>query len=320
MSVIECVSAAGRKLRCVAIFKGQGLQTTWFPAEIPNWLYTTSENAWTSQEIGLEWLQRVFIPESTPQLNQHRMLLLDAHSSHINIEFLWSCKQHKIELLFLPAHSTHVLQPLDLSVFSAAKTRYRNQIRDLASLDDAAPVKKQQFIRYYNLAREDSITERVIRAGWRAAGLVPYNPDLVTTSSQMLDQPLTPPAALQRTDVENILYRTPQRPQDLYAAQQSLQKSKYIARDVRQVLQKASKALGKFNSELAAQQVEISRLEYLLEASNSTRKRKRITVDQNQRFADLDAVAYAVEKAAASKARSTRSTKKRKASATKKGS
>ncbi|KAI1007726.1 hypothetical protein K3495_g498 [Podosphaera aphanis] len=30
----ECVSAAGRKLRCAAIFKGKSLQTTWFLASI----------------------------------------------------------------------------------------------------------------------------------------------------------------------------------------------------------------------------------------------------------------------------------------------
>ena len=67
VSIIETVSAAGRKLRCAVIFKGQSLQTTWFPSEaIPDWLYTTSENGWTSKAIGVEWLKRIYIPESTP--------------------------------------------------------------------------------------------------------------------------------------------------------------------------------------------------------------------------------------------------------------
>ena len=65
VSIIECVSAAGRKLRCAVIFKGQSLQTTWFPSSyVPSWLYTTSENGWTSKAIGAEWLQRIFIPET----------------------------------------------------------------------------------------------------------------------------------------------------------------------------------------------------------------------------------------------------------------
>jgi hypothetical protein len=213
VSIIESVSATGRKLRCVVIFKGQSLQTTWFRSEsVPDWLYTTSENGWTSKAIGAEWLQRIYIPESAPQLDRYRLLLLDAHSSHVDIEFLWLCKQNKIELLFLPAHSTHLLQPLDLSVFSVTKTKYRNQIRDLASLDDAAPIKKERFITYYYKAREESFSQKVIRAGWRAAGLVPYDPSKVIESSQILNRISTPPPPPTNTDSSSAIYRTPQRP------------------------------------------------------------------------------------------------------------
>ncbi|KAF2687502.1 CENP-B protein, partial [Lentithecium fluviatile CBS 122367] len=57
-STIESISATGRKLRCAVIFKGQSLQTTWFPSKyVPDWLYTTSENGWTPKAIGLEWLR-----------------------------------------------------------------------------------------------------------------------------------------------------------------------------------------------------------------------------------------------------------------------
>jgi len=34
VSLLECVSATGRRLRCAVIFKGQNLQTTWFPSRI----------------------------------------------------------------------------------------------------------------------------------------------------------------------------------------------------------------------------------------------------------------------------------------------
>jgi len=122
--IIECISATGRKLRCAVIFKGKSLQTTWFPSSIPGWLYTTSENGWTSNEIGVEWLQRIFIPETATSNSQWRLLILDGHGSHIDIEFLWLCKQHRIYLLFLPAHSSHVVQPLDLAPFSVIKSSY----------------------------------------------------------------------------------------------------------------------------------------------------------------------------------------------------
>lgn len=45
VSFIETVSAAGAKLRPLIIFKGNSLQTTWFPSSVvPDWFYTVSEN------------------------------------------------------------------------------------------------------------------------------------------------------------------------------------------------------------------------------------------------------------------------------------
>ena len=66
------------------------------------------------------------MPETAQHQNYYRLLILDSHSSHTTVEFQWLCKQNRIKLLYLPAHATHRLQPLDLSPFSVAKTSYRN--------------------------------------------------------------------------------------------------------------------------------------------------------------------------------------------------
>ena len=67
VSIIETISAIGRRLQALVVFKGKSLQTTWFPAKgAPDWLYTTSENGWTSNQLDIEWLQRIFIPNTTP--------------------------------------------------------------------------------------------------------------------------------------------------------------------------------------------------------------------------------------------------------------
>ncbi|KAI4745532.1 hypothetical protein E4T50_04115 [Aureobasidium sp. EXF-12298] len=87
---------------------------------------------------------------------------MDGHGSHTAIDFLWYCKQNKIHLLFLPGHISHVLQPLNLGVFAPLKSRYRAQIAALASLDDASPVKKQRFVTCYNIARKETFTPRLL--------------------------------------------------------------------------------------------------------------------------------------------------------------
>ena len=300
VSIIECVSATGRKLRPATIFKGKSLQSTWFPSKsIPNWLYTTSENGWTSKAIGVEWLQRIFLPETAPAEGQYRLLILDGHGSHIDLDFLLLCKQNKVYLLYLPAHSSHVLQPLDLAPFSVIKTKYRRQIQDLSSLDDAAPVKKERFITCYHQAREEGFTERVIRAGWRAAGLCPFNIDQVLDSSQVSQRPVTPPRPKRPlSPTESFLY-TPQGPRDIYLAQQDIQSCENLGRKTRLLLQKASKALAAANTSAAGLEAEKKRLEYQLQSTSSQRPRKRVYVDPNQRFAEVENIMAAIRDSAA---------------------
>jgi hypothetical protein len=168
VSIIETISANGACTRPLVIFKGQTLQTTWFQLDnVPDWLYTSSTNGWTSNDICLRWLHDIFLPETQPQqgIHEYRILLIDGHGSHITTDFMYECYQHRVQLIYLLPHSSHVLQPLDLACFSAVKSRYRAQIADLARYEDSAPVKKIRFIQYYHKARTEGLIRHIIQAG-----------------------------------------------------------------------------------------------------------------------------------------------------------
>jgi 4-hydroxybenzoate polyprenyltransferase len=124
-SFLECVSATGVALSPLVIFKGKTVQQQWFPKDLDlfkDWQFTSTENGWTTDATAVEWLEKVFIPLTDTK--EPRLLILDGHGSHETTNFMFLCYQHNIYLLFLPPHSSHVLQPLDLSVFSSLKSRY----------------------------------------------------------------------------------------------------------------------------------------------------------------------------------------------------
>lgn len=123
-------------------FKGKAPQITNFPDDTPDRCYKSSINGWTTNAKGLSWLKTMFEPETRSQNGEWRLLIKDGHGSHTSIKYLWHCKQNKINLLFSPAYTSHVLQPLDLGVVAPLKSRYRSEIAALASFDDALPVKK----------------------------------------------------------------------------------------------------------------------------------------------------------------------------------
>jgi hypothetical protein len=176
-SIIECISATGKVLRPAIIFRGKSLDKSIFPEDRPelqSWHYATSKRGWTSNILALEWLQKVFLPQ-TEVPGQRRLLVLDGHRSHATTDFMWECYSHNVYLLYLPPHSSHITQPLDVAVFSALKAAYRRLLGNLALLCDATPIGKRGFLRCYCQARADALIERNILSGWRATGLWPIN-------------------------------------------------------------------------------------------------------------------------------------------------
>ena len=60
------------------------------------------------------------IPPQTPVL-----LLYDSHSSHISSEIIDYAVLHEITIVCLPAHASHLLQPLDVAVFKSFKSLFQ---------------------------------------------------------------------------------------------------------------------------------------------------------------------------------------------------
>jgi 4-hydroxybenzoate polyprenyltransferase len=187
------------------------------------------------------------------------------------------CYLNNIYLFFLPAHCSHILQPLDLGCFSSLKTVYRTFINEHTSLTDSTRVGKQRFLDFYSQAREIGLRKSNILAGWRASGLWPVNINKPLSSRWVITPDTsTPPPS----DTLNI--QTPRRGNDvvkLFAAKASSPTSRLSIR-------KAAKALDRAAIELAMQAREINQLREQLEEARPA-KRRKIRQDPNDRFISL---------------------------------
>jgi hypothetical protein len=89
-SFIECISTIERALTPLVIFKGKSVQQQWFPLDLTpykGWQFTSTKNAWTLDAIAIEWLQKVFLPQT--HTTEPRLLILDGHGSHKTMEFMY---------------------------------------------------------------------------------------------------------------------------------------------------------------------------------------------------------------------------------------
>ncbi|RVD82092.1 uncharacterized protein DFL_006528 [Arthrobotrys flagrans] len=137
------------------------------------------------------------------------MLLLNSHDSHISAEFISYCIQKNIIALCLPTHSIHRLQPLDVG-FNAVYSKQYSNTADNALRNNITGIDKQLFIKLLTEARENTVSEDLIKAAWREAGLVPYNPEKVLSKLQYNE------AA--QTEILNSVTETPARPQAVHKA------------------------------------------------------------------------------------------------------
>jgi hypothetical protein len=176
VTAIECISADGRSLHPLVIWPASTHRSNWTTHPTPGWHFGFSENGYNDSKINLEWLTRVFDPQTREIANgKPRVLISDGFATHETLEVLEFCFANNIILCRLPSHTSHKLQPCDVSVFGPLKTAYRDQVERL-NRGGVDTIGKEHFTYLYQPARDRAITKRNILAGWAAAGLFPFNP------------------------------------------------------------------------------------------------------------------------------------------------
>jgi hypothetical protein len=194
-TVIQGINAAGWAIPPFLIFAGKYHLSAWYEENIPrDWAIAVSDNGWTTNEIGVEWLKHFIKHTEGKVVGARRLLILDGHESHHSLEFQELCKENNIYTLCMPPHSSHLLQPLDVGCFSPLKRAYSREIEALIR-HHINHITKLEFLPAFKAAFERSFTSANICSAFQGAGLVPLQPDVVL--SQLDVQLHTPtPAAL----------------------------------------------------------------------------------------------------------------------------
>ena len=208
-SVMECICIDGESIPPFLILKREKIMSSWIPTTALhlNWHFGSSQKGWTSNALGYEWLVRVFDPMTrSAESNTTRMLICDGHDSHISTKFVAHCIENDICLFLLLPHSSHLLQPLDVGVFSSLKTGVSADLDRLIRVG-VNRLEKVEWVKSYIRARPNALTEKNIRAGWRHTGLVPTNrhKHALLQADDSDPSPTPQPAAQSAPTFEDIL-------------------------------------------------------------------------------------------------------------------
>lgn len=176
ITIVECVNAEGKVIPPLIIPKGERHMEEWYNhIKDDDWLIAPAANGFITDEIAFEWLQHFNIHT----MNKYwRILFMDNHKTHATYEFLEYCEQECIQVVNFPAHSTHLLQPLDGIPFQQYKQFHGKAVNNLSRLGNFK-FDKNDFFEALGHIREQTFTPRVIRHGWKDRGIWPWNPNIV---------------------------------------------------------------------------------------------------------------------------------------------
>ncbi|SMY20851.1 unnamed protein product [Zymoseptoria tritici ST99CH_1A5] len=199
VTVIEAINAAGAQVPPYVIFKAKqmtrSLLTTFQARFVDKAFLAITDNGWSDKDNGMAWLQHfnATSPPSAP--GRWRLLIMDGHSTHKDLEFINYSLANRIQLICLPSHSTHLLQPLDVGIFGPLKAAYSSTLLRLMAEEGLTQVNKEDFLEVYTEMRAMVFDKLNITASFRATGISPVDAQAVLSKlPPTLTADISPPA------------------------------------------------------------------------------------------------------------------------------
>ena len=127
-TVLACVNAAEEILPPLIVHSGKHIWSSWISDKaFPGTSYKATKNGWMDTNTFYSWFTSQFL-QQVPKECRPILLLYDGHLSHISLELITAARQSDVHIIKLPPHTSHLLQPLDVSVFRGLKCEWNSRL------------------------------------------------------------------------------------------------------------------------------------------------------------------------------------------------
>ena len=146
----------------------------------------TLPNGWISADCFFGWLANLFVPSIREKVQFPIMIFMDGHASHVNLAVSTFCREQGIILYCFPAHASHTLQPLDVSIYGPLKKHWNDVRSKFTKQFTGLSMNKNHFFPVFNSCwKKSTESTHAAVSGFRKCGLVPLNPLSVDYSKLM---------------------------------------------------------------------------------------------------------------------------------------
>ena len=194
ITLVVCVAADGSHAPTTTILP---LKT--FPAGcediVGDFCWAGQSAGWMTTDIFESWVETVFVPhlcqmrDANDLWHEPALLWLDGHSSRRSqraIEFL---RDNNVIVGVIPAHSSHILQPLDVGVNGVFKQAFKRLRRTVPG--SSTSQKRRDLLGTAHRAMHEALYPRTVRSAWEKSGLCPWAPSRLLADEARVPQTST---------------------------------------------------------------------------------------------------------------------------------
>ncbi|XP_076807574.1 uncharacterized protein LOC143450773 [Clavelina lepadiformis] len=180
ISVMFCGNAAGQFLPPMTVYKSKNLYAEWTRNGPQNAVYDHSVSGWFDASLFEKCFFGLFL-EAVKDTPGTKIMLGDNLASHFSETVLKACEENDIKFVSLLPNATHLLQPLDVSVFGPGKrmwrrilAEWRKESRSKNSIPkNIFPMLLKRFCDGLNEKQQNLV------AGFKACGIFPKDREQV---------------------------------------------------------------------------------------------------------------------------------------------
>ena len=182
VTVLGCVSGDGNCQKPFVLFPGVRPTFHFKSVDPSKYDVGNTPNGWISSEAFFGWLSNLFYPAIKEKVQFPVLVFMDGHSSHINLAVADFCRKHEIILFCFPPHASHIIQPLDISVYGPLKKQWNTSVNNF-KVKFNQMMNRASFFTVFDEAWEACRRNKQnIISGFRKAGLIPFDPNALDYS------------------------------------------------------------------------------------------------------------------------------------------
>ena len=177
VTVICAMSAVGTYLPPLFIFPRKRMVDLLMNGAPPQSIGLANPSGWTDSEIFIDWLKHFVKFTNSSTTNRH-VIGLDGHHSHKTLAAVEYARAHGIDMVTLPPHCTHKMQPLDRTFFKSLKSAYAVESDTWMVSNPGKRISFYQMAGIFGTAYVRTSTQDKAINGFKSCGLWPFDSNI----------------------------------------------------------------------------------------------------------------------------------------------